>query len=163
MPCYNVPGETQKAAMQLVADVVASLKITDGCLYFQMKVTPEGPKIIEIAPRLDGCHMWRLIKHATSVDFLAATIDCLLGQEFAVTRRLDSNVRVHELMFQQTPPGALFSAEHFSRPGDALYHEYRYQEGQEIAPINGLMEVVGYYVRPVSAAEAVKYERETLR
>ena len=66
-------GKAEGAA--LVRAVVASLGVRDGTLYFQMKATPDGPKIIEIAPRLDGCHIWRLMKHARDLDYLDLDLD----------------------------------------------------------------------------------------
>ena len=49
-------------------------------------------------------------------------------------------------MFQQMPPGSSFHKAGFPVPEGALYHEYRYEDGQTVAPINGRLEVVGYYV-----------------
>lgn len=161
IPPVNVSTAMQDAARDLVRDVVASLGVRNGCLYFQMKITPDGPRIIEIAPRLDGCHMWRAIEAATGFDFLAATVDVLLGQtpptlDAAAPRHL------HELIFQQTPPGIAFSPADFPPPADAAYHEHRYRNGETVAPINGLMEVVGYYVRPVSEGQTKAYTAENV-
>ena len=159
IPPYNISEDVQQAARKLIADVVRSLSITNGCLYFQMKVTPAGPRIIEIAPRLDGCHIWRAILHARGFDFLAATISVLLGEKPDVEARPISG-SVYELMFQQTPPGGAFARAAFPVPTGALYHEYRYADREEVAPVNGLLEVAGYYVRCVGAAEATKYRDE---
>lgn len=159
VPCYNVSDEMAEAAQQLVRNVVASLNINRGCLYFQMKITPDGPKIIEIAPRLDGCHVWRAIDKARGIDFLAATVDVLLGNPVKLQPH-DMDAPIYELMFQQTPPNIAFGKEKFPAPGDAQHHEYRYLEGQTVLPVNGQMEVVGYYVRPVGAEEVVKFEDE---
>ena len=147
VPCANVPDDVQKQAIDLVHAVVKSLNVGSGCLYFQMKATSNGVKLIEIAPRLDGCHMWRLIKEATDRDFLQETIDVLLGETHRtdVATRKDGQNR--ELIFQQTPPSNLFQLAKFPIPSDKLYHEYRYEDGQEITPINGKLEVVGYFVR----------------
>jgi biotin carboxylase len=157
IPCYNVSKEMCQSVRHLVEKVVQSLGIQEGCLYFQMKITPDGPKIIEIAPRLDGCHMWRLITHSRGFDFLKATVAALLGEE-PETYLSNDNIEQHELMFQQSPPGGVVSYDGFQVPQDALYHEYRYNESETILPINGRLEVVGYYVRLVSASEATKFE-----
>ena len=112
-----------------------------------MKSETNGIKIIEIAPRLDGCHMWRLIKCATGRDFLASTVSTLLNKDFDKGHVGVDFDRYFELMFQQTPPSVTFSLSEYPKPSDAYYHEYRYDEGQTIYPINGKLEVVGYYVR----------------
>lgn len=131
----------------LVEAVTASLGVREGTLYFQMKTTPEGPKIIEIAPRLDGCHIWRLMKHARDLDYLDLAVRRLMGEDVSTLTAGRPADGVYELMFQQTPPGDVFAAADFPIPVDALYHEYRYEDGEKVLPINGRMEVVGYYVR----------------
>lgn len=157
LPCYNIDTVKRAAARTLVHQVVESLGVENGCLYFQLKLTQDGPKIIEIAPRLDGCHIWRLIKAACGIDYLAATMDCLLGEPVRVQRTALPPATTYELQFQQMPPGTAFTPEAFPRPRDALYQEYRYSAGETVQPVNGKMEVVGYYVRKVDAREATKY------
>lgn len=133
---------------ELVEAVTALLGIRDGTLYFQMKATSDGPRIIEIAPRLDGCHIWRLMKLARDVDYLDLAVQRLQGE--AVTAAAAAGVPVdgvYELIFQQAEPGRVFQSRDFVKPEDALYHEHRYEDGETILPINGRLEVVGYYVR----------------
>jgi len=146
IPPVRVAPEAIARADRLVRDVVSALGITDGTLYFQMKMTEDGPKIVEIAPRLDGCHIWRLMKHARGFDFIDLSVAALVGEPVAApqAKPLDG---VYELQFQQMPPGGTFRSADFPAPADALYHEYRYADGEVVKPINGQMEVVGYYVR----------------
>lgn len=147
VPPVDVSSEDCTKARQLVEEVVASLSVENGTLYFQMKVTPQGPRIIEIAPRLDGCHMWRCIKHATGVDYLDLAVRHLLDDDIKSGLQRHAPDGVYELIFQQIAPGECFSGQNFPVPDDALYHEYRYSDGDVVLPINGKLEVVGYYVR----------------
>jgi hypothetical protein len=142
-------------AERLVRRVTDSFGIASGTLYFQMKLTLAGPRIVEIAPRLDGCHIWRLMLHACGVDFLDQSVRCLLGEQVSVHARALPSA-VHELQFQQMPPGGVFRRKDFPVPRDALYHEYRYHEGETVLPVNGRMEVVGYYVRRRDPDDAVR-------
>ena len=71
----------------------------------------------------------------------------LLGEAVPAQERRVEPGAVYELMFQQMPPGRPFSSAEFPVPADALYHEYRYEEGQQVVAVNGRLEVVGYYVR----------------
>lgn len=151
VPPKNVSRDHQQAASDLVDRIVEAFGQDSGPLYFQMIVTPGGPRIVEIAPRLDGCHMWRLIKTVTGVDLLERTVDRLLGslpKPEAFT--LDPG-KPMELMFQQTPPGEAFDAQRFPVPADAIYHESRYRDGDAIDAINGKLEVVGYYIREMTS------------
>ncbi|MCT1429367.1 ATP-grasp domain-containing protein [Brachybacterium muris] len=64
---------------RLVQDVVRALGVKEGPLYFQAIVTSDGPRIVEIASRLDGCHLWRLLKFSTGFDIMDAVLGRLLG------------------------------------------------------------------------------------
>lgn len=150
IPCVNINEDTQKEAIKLVSDVVEALAIQNGPLYFQMKATTYGVKIIEIAPRLDGCHMWRLIKHATSRNFLTETVEVLLKTHENTKRVELKDSKYYELIFQHSEPSQTFEEENFPIPSHALYHEYRYSSGDAINVINGKKEVVGYYVTEFS-------------
>ena len=158
VPCLNITQEQQVEALKLVHDILAALGLQDGCLYFQMMITPKGPRIIEIAPRLDGCHMWHLIKHATGEDFLAATVSGLMETEdHTLPDTPPSPKGSFELMFQQAGAGEAFNKAAFPIPPDVLYHEYRYDDGQHIHAVNGKLEVVGYYIRELSPADIAKH------
>ncbi len=151
VPCRDVSEAEQRAALDLVDRIIAALGSRDGVLYFQMIVTPEGPREVEIAPRLDGCHMWRLIRAAEGADLVAMTMDCLTGAGAPAPLpnggEGDRQRARMELMFQQMPPGAPFDPAAFPAPADAVYHEYRYAPGETVRTVNGTLEVVGYYVR----------------
>ncbi|WP_421578607.1 ATP-grasp domain-containing protein [Shinella sp. M31] len=147
IPTANVSQANIDATDRLVRDVVQRLGIVNGCLYFQMKVTDQGPRIVEIAPRIDGCHIWRLILAARDFDFMGLTLRTLTGEILDVVEGRDTQGAVYELMFQQAAPGTVFQSADFPRPDDAVYHEWRYNDGDVVGAINGRLEVVGYYVR----------------
>ena len=150
IPCVNIDEDTKKEAINLVSNVVKALEIKNGPLYFQMKATTNGVKIIEIAPRLDGCHMWRLIKHATNRSFLNETVEVLLNKHKNTQRVELKDNKYYELIFQHSEPSQTFAEEYFPIPTGALYHEYRYSNDDAINIINGKKEVVGYYVAEFS-------------
>lgn len=143
VPAKAVSPADQAAAIELVEQTVLALGQTRGVLYFQMIQTADGPRIVEIAPRLDGCHMWRAIKAAHDIDFVELAVEGLVGDgEVPTLKPQGADVA---LMFQQAPPGRFIQAD-FPKPQGAIHHEYRYHDGDEIRPVNGKLEVVGYYV-----------------
>lgn len=150
IPCVNIDENARKEAVELVHNVVKALDIKNGPLYFQMKATTKGVKIIEIAPRLDGCHVWRLIKDATDRNFLTETIEVLLNDHKNTQPVVLKDSKYYELIFQHSEPSQTFQEKSFPIPADALYHEYRYSNGDSINIINGKKEVVGYYVAEFS-------------
>lgn len=155
MPPVAVSPADRQAASDLVGRIIEAMGHPDGALYVQMIATRNGPRIVEIAPRLDGCHMWRLIKAARGADLLGMMVDCLTGAAPVPTLPNEGEGQqkgsaVMALMFQQAPPGAIFDRRDFIPPEDAMYHEFRYGDGERIRAVNGSLEVVGYYVRPWS-------------
>lgn len=144
-PSQACVGETLTAAKQLVEQCIHALGIENGPVYFQMKLTSRGPRIVEVMPRLDGCHIWRLIKTVIGVDLLDASFRLLQGD-----RTIDLQPRpsgtVCQLTFFLNPPGQIFREADHPVPSGALYWEYRYRDGEEVRPVNGFMEVVGYYI-----------------
>ena len=147
IPPLHVSDEDVRRAYLMVEAVIRSLGIENAALYFQMIVSDDGPRIVEITPRLDGCHIWRLIKAAYNIDLIDLTFRRLIGEAIEVPLLRREPESVYELMFQQLPTGRTFEECDFPVPADALYHEFRCEEGQIPAKTNGRLEIVGYYIR----------------
>lgn len=112
-PCKHVTEVNQLAALDLVTRIIAAMGARDGVLYFQMIVTPDGPRLVEIAPRLDGCHMWHLIRASQGVNLIEMAMNCLTGA--APVKTLpnagagDRHATDMELMFHNSPQHPLRS------------------------------------------------------
>lgn len=144
IPVRNIASEGIAVAKQMIEDMVDVLQLKEAVLYVQMVATPSGPKIIEVAPRLDGCHIWRMIRFAKGYDLRAYAINALLGINI---EHKEEDRGLFTLLFNQIASGEHFHRDAFQQTEkQAVYQEYRYSEGDEIVPINGKLEVVGYYV-----------------
>ena len=144
IPIRRVSEEEINEAKRIVVQLVKELKISDAVLYIQMVVTEKGPRIIEVAPRLDGCHIWRLLKISRGYDLRQYAIDCLTSSP--IIHKENNSSSEYTLMFHQMKTGERFSEGTAIDPKDSLFNEYRYSEGDIIQPINGYLEVVGYFV-----------------
>jgi hypothetical protein len=144
-PARACLGDVLAETKSLVECCNAELGLLNGPVYYQLILTASGPRIVEVTPRLDGCHMWRLIKTVSGVDLLAVCVKQLVGEALP-----DLNVRPglesRYLGFYYSPPGQEFhQADH--RPlGDTDHLEYYYADGEAVRPINGYLEKVGYYI-----------------
>lgn len=128
----------------LVRDVQHKLGIADGPAYFQIKVAQGGkPKLIEVTPRLDGCHMWRLISKSTGIDLLKLTIDLLLNG--AVDSIGSWQATPYETEFLCLPPGSVFDKALFESAGSE-YLQWYYEDGDMVKRMNGYMEKCGYRI-----------------
>ncbi len=130
--------------VDLVCQTVEALNIITGPLYYQMKLTSEGPKIIEIAPRLDGCHLWRLIKHSSGVDLLEATFQSLTGEQS--TQLSVNKTTPYRLEFLLETPDKPFDRDQYVVPEESVYSEFYYESGDKIRATNSVLEKVGYCI-----------------
>ena len=133
----------------LVAFLVKSLEISDGPVYFQIMIRQEKPYLIEVTPRLDGCHLWRLIEAYCGVNLLEMTMHHLLDQEQALDACLKKKRIPHSgmtLHFICQPPGTSFSSAGQKKEEGEIYRQYYYADGQKVKAINGFMEKCGYTI-----------------
>lgn len=146
IPVRSTSQQIVDEAAEIAENMIAKLKIQDAVLYIQMKVTESGPKIIEVAPRLDGCHIWRLLKVAKGYDLRKFSIDLLIGND--ITEKIDRAISTEKytLSFHHLKTGDKFSLAKINMPKDYLFNEFRYSDGETVQPINGNLEVVGYYI-----------------
>jgi len=127
---------------RLVTETLERLGIKNGPAYFQIKVHGEDPYLIEVTPRLDGCHMWHLIKKSTGVDLLDLTLKHLMGLAFSIPQDIKVTPSVLEFVCQ--PPGTAYRT-----PKNVRSHQYfesYYVNGQKVSSMNGKMEKCGYFI-----------------
>lgn len=142
--CKNLMEEDIiKRIKDLVKRTLVMLSILNGPVYFQIKVSEGKPYIIEVTPRLDGCHMWNGILHYCGVDLLKATLCHLISNDpgtFEYLREDDCT-----LEFMCSPPNVKFKREDFDI-SKSEYHEWYYGTGDIVKPLNGYMEKCGYQI-----------------
>jgi len=148
IPATCLDDVTGPQVADVVQRFVAALGVRNGPLYFQMMLSPEkGPRIIEVAPRLDGCFMWRQIELHTGFNIMKACFERLAGQRWTPPAAWDEKVS-HTLRFHFQKTGEPFAAA-IHRPAegdDVVYQEFHYREGDPVRATNGRMEKVGFYI-----------------
>lgn len=146
VPSKVVNIEVLKRLKKVVTDACQRIGIMNGPAYFQIKLENEKPYIIEMTPRLDGCHMWKLIKYYTSVDLLKLTFRHLIERDFSeLHKEIDTNSN-YELEFLCQEPNTIMNKEKFQIPSVALEHFYYYKSGAVVRPVNGRFDKVGYFI-----------------
>ncbi|WP_020620337.1 ATP-grasp domain-containing protein [Paenibacillus daejeonensis] len=81
---------SQEVQSEVEALVLASLQATGydhGIAHTEVKLTPEGPRIVEINPRTAGNYIVELVERVTGIDLLAAFAELSLGQRPDLTRQ----------------------------------------------------------------------------
>lgn len=145
-PRYATKKDKEDIA-ELIDDVIGLLKIKNGPVYFQIMLSNNGPKLIEVTPRLDGCHMWRLLEKYTGISLLKNTIDLLVDGEINTEVICPVNERKEYITeFICAQPNTTFKAD-IEAYSDAEFIEWYYKDGDIVREMNGKMEKCGYCIR----------------
>ncbi|MFJ8764544.1 ATP-grasp domain-containing protein [Streptomyces clavifer] len=70
----------------------AALGLDDVVAHTEIKLTPDGPRVVEVNPRPAGNRITELVRHVTGIDLAAACVDVALGREPDLRRR-DTGLR----------------------------------------------------------------------
>ena len=111
-----------------------------------MKIKDDTPKLLEVTPRLDGCHSWRLCKEDAGVDLLQASIDHLFGNPPTISTAQQLKGKRLKLGFLCEKPGVTIDRSLFSIPKDVVYCEWYYDNQEVVREVNGYFEKIGYYI-----------------
>lgn len=134
--------ETEELINKLVSEVVERLNIINGPVYFQIKVMDKRPYVIEVTPRLDGCHMWKLIEKYCGINLLSTTIKHLMGEKISFEGYKESLVPWHTEFYCEKPD-TIFDRDKYS----AYFSDeesFYYKTGDKVKQMNGFMEKCGY-------------------
>ena len=128
----------------LVKDTVTRLEINNGPVYFQLKVCDGNPYLIEVTPRLDGCHMWKLIDRYCGINLFDLTMKHFFGEDIEIGEYEKSRYPMH-LEFFCEPPETIFNENKYS-VFFADYSVMYYRTGDTVRKLNGYMEKCGYRI-----------------
>ncbi|MGW2634889.1 ATP-grasp domain-containing protein [Streptomyces chattanoogensis] len=75
-----LPAADTAAAEETAVQAVKALGLDDVVAHTEIKLTPDGPRLVEVNPRPAGNRITELIRHVTGIDVAAACVDVALGQ-----------------------------------------------------------------------------------
>ncbi|WP_380284372.1 ATP-grasp domain-containing protein [Kitasatospora purpeofusca] len=78
-PAALDPAEAA-AAVRTAVDALAALGLDQVVAHTEIKLTPAGPRVVEVNPRPAGNRITELVRRVTGVDLAAAAIDVALGR-----------------------------------------------------------------------------------
>jgi biotin carboxylase len=132
----------------MLKEASEKIGITDGPFYAQIKIIGDHPYIIEITPRLDGCHLWRPIKYYTGMNLLKLTFEHLLANNLSELQQLKSfrsdNYTLEFICQEPMTPASYTNVQ--DQLDRAVDHFFYYQEGDMIRPVNNQYEKIGYMI-----------------
>lgn len=134
----------------MMSTAANKLGIDNGPVYAQVMLRDGQPYVIEITPRLDGCHMWEVIKTSTGTDLLAATLQHLVDGKAPTFSDPDAlEALAVRLDFHCQAPNTAYSSDRFPRPADSVERYAYYRDGDIVRPVNGRYDKVGYDIRRI--------------
>jgi phosphoribosylamine-glycine ligase len=77
----RVTEEMRRQIGQIVMDTLAAVGLDNSPSHTEVKWTAEGPKIVEVGPRLGGDNISRLVVRALGVNLVSAHASIALGEE----------------------------------------------------------------------------------
>lgn len=145
MPSRVLTESDTAAVRQLAERFIDALGVSTGPLYFQLIITADGPRIVEVAPRLDGCHLWRLIEVHTGFDLLTTCFSVLAGDPWPGGPHEPEGVH-HTLRFHLIDPTARFVPEDWTLAefGEVVFEEFHVEPGERARDTNGHVARLGY-------------------
>lgn len=156
---HAFPAETAseadvRDAVHVLDHACRAIGLREGPVYAQMIVGPDGVRLVEVSPRLDGCHLWRLWRVATGVDLLTAAVSGACGGTASLTadRPLlpvlpHPTDPVTTIEFDCLPPGSEVASPGPSDDHGVLDRARYYAPGALVRPVNGRLEKVGWTLR----------------
>lgn len=85
-PAALDPADTEGAA-ETARRALKALGLDGVVAHTEIKLTPDGPRIVEVNPRPAGNRITELVRHVTGIDLAAACVDVALGREPDLRRR----------------------------------------------------------------------------
>jgi biotin carboxylase len=163
VPSSFADKEAQAKTVDLAERIAKRIGIDNGPCYFQIKLRGGNePVILEVTPRLDGCHMWNLIKHYCGADLLDACFRHLLEGESVLDGDYVMPDEEWALQFMSKEPNTKFSRADFDT-SDSDYACYYYDDGDRVLKINGYIEKCGYMIRRIGSCHSDERSEEESR
>ena len=144
----DIPSHVQDRMIGILEQIVVLLKIKDGPLYSQLIWNENDIQIIELTPRLDGCHLWRLIEVVYNIDLLDLSFSLLVKKR---NHKLPNSLNINQahdklkICYYMHEPNMQFHMLKHKHP-NPIYEMIYYDNGQSIKAINGYLEKIGYYI-----------------
>lgn len=149
VPSDLTSEEAEEKLRKILENTSNKLGIKNGPVYAQVKIDNDEPYIIEITPRLDGCHMWKLINESQDFNLLKLTYEHLLNGNTEELNKLGKKRDGLVLDFLCQEPHTPADYSNFAKDTDKVIASFQYYEhGDNVKPVNNKYEKIGYTIYP---------------
>lgn len=163
----KLSDETQAAVTRFVQDALQAVGFDHGIAHTEVKITADGPRLIEINPRAAGNYIVELIERVTGIDLLHAFVDLSLGRR-PVIAATDRGIASAAVMFLVPPQGGTIAQIRGLDTLEADSHIVRYKiegcEGKSVsAPIDNACYLGHVITQDPEGLNARSYAEEALK
>ncbi len=103
---FFIPAALQpdlaSAVLQVAEQAALALGVTQSCLHTEIKLTPDGPVVIEVNGRIGG-GVPEMLLAATGVNFISLAFDLALGLDVDIDLLIPTPDRIAYLFYVQPP------------------------------------------------------------
>lgn len=101
-------GKTQEQIRRVAAQAIKAIGIENAPAHVEIKVTPEGPKIVELAARLGGDFITsRLVPLSTGIDMVGTSVLLATGEKPDLTPKWQRGAAIHFIHALEDSEGVL--------------------------------------------------------
>lgn len=94
--------EVQEQIKQITYQAVKAIGLKNGPSHTEIKVTPDGPKVVELAARLGGDFITsKLVPLSTGVDLVGASVELATGAEVDIRPKWQKGAAIHFLQAKE--------------------------------------------------------------
>lgn len=92
----SLDEDTQERIRQIALQAIAAIRLINGPSHTEIKVTEQGPKIVEIAARLGGDFITsKLVPLSTGVDMVGASVLLTTGEKVNLESKWNKGAAIH--------------------------------------------------------------------
>ncbi|MFJ9947172.1 ATP-grasp domain-containing protein [Kitasatospora sp. NPDC091207] len=167
---HMFPAALDPAAAAAAADTavaaLAALGLDQVVAHTEIKLTPAGPRVVEVNPRPAGNRITELVRRVTGVDLAAACVDVALGRrpDLAVHPTGVSSAAIAFLVPGEGQDGVLegFDGEPAVRREPAVVELTLAGPGRDVRPATSNNEYLGHVMTTDTAGAGARREAERL-
>lgn len=148
VPSIHTNNKIENKIKGIIENACKKLQIENGPVYAQMKLESEEPYIIEITPRLDGCHMWNILNNYSGVNLLKLTFQHLLNNDMSELDKIYNEFNEgYTLEFICQEPNTKAKYGNYEKQIKESISSFNYyKEDEMIRPVNGKYDKIGYFI-----------------
>lgn len=159
VPHPDLNENMTKQILEVNKKVIHALVVKDSIVHLEMKITPKGPIIIEVAVRMPGDRIMELIEHSTGINMYSAFVDILTGNKpnLTITQENYSGVK----WFSAPREGKIqkfIGIDKIKNSENVKMLEFLKKQGDKVNPMTSSFDRLGYCLVSTNKYSKLKEE-----